>query len=354
MHRSLCGLYSKQPRNLRDTLNDGIQREVVERMAKIAPAEVTPRGFGLAWVLEFPPAAWERTLGAMLDESGVERRMNHAVTRVQRDGRRIAAVEIGDRERIAASVVIDCSGGRALELAGVEAVQPIDEVQIRNLAGYAMRLAGLGGDGEMLRLQTPYVLAKAVDARRLPALARFTVFYTGPGEGEGVCKLAIGAATMSSEEVMRFAGGVIDELRRELPGFGSARIVEASMRPVARDGRRLRGIATVTEDDVLNARRRDGEVVHAWWPIERWSATDGPSYGFGPAGEHYDIPLDALRSAAVENLLAAGMCASATHGAMGSMRVSGISLATGAMAGRFAAKLIAASTSSGRDSRRAT
>jgi hypothetical protein len=70
--------------------------------------------------------------------------------------------------------------------------------------------------------------------------------------------------------------------------------------------------------------------------MERWDISDGPCYLYPPAGEHYDIPQEALRSAAIENLFAAGTCISATSGASASTRASGICLATGDAAGKLA------------------
>jgi len=117
-----------------------------------------------------------------------------------------------------------------------------------------------------------------------------------------------------------------------------ATISEISPRILPRDGRRLLGRYTLTEDDVLTARQHGGDSVKAWWPAERWDAASGPSYAYPPIGRPYDIPLDALRSSAIDNLFVAGNTISATAGAAASSRASGICLATGAAAGEIAAE----------------
>jgi hypothetical protein len=104
-----------------------------------------------------------------------------------------------------------------------------------------------------------------------------------------------------------------------------------------RDGRRLKGKAIVTEDDVLQARQISPDAVHAWWPIEHWDISTGPAHAYPPEGQHYDIPDEAFQSAVIENLFAAGTCVSATAQAAASIRASGICLATGEAAGRVAA-----------------
>jgi 2-polyprenyl-6-methoxyphenol hydroxylase-like FAD-dependent oxidoreductase len=343
MHRCMCGLYSRAPQNALDTLNGSAQRNIIERMLRKAPSSVLPRQFGKAWVLEFAASAWETSLSEICADARIDLQMNCRVTAVHRQGPRLTAIQVEDpaSHRINARMVIDCTGGgHVMRLAGDDAFQTPDESAGRTLCGFAVRLAGLGGDPEMLRLQAPYVLAQAVNKGVLPRTARFTVFYPGPGQGEGICKLAVNPDELPAGQAESFADQVVEHLVREIPGFSAARIVDRSPRILPRDGLRLRGKYVVTEDDVLQGRKYGPDAVHAWWPIERWDISQGPSYAYPPVGEHYDIPLDALRCAAVENLLAAGTCLSASSGAAASIRASGICLATGDAAGRLAASCL--------------
>jgi FAD dependent oxidoreductase len=339
LHRSLCGLYSAAPNSPLDTLNNGVQRDLVARMMSKALSLVVPRQLGPAWVLEFPTSAWESALADICSESRIDLRLGTRVLNVRRDAHRIHSIQIGGRETewIEPCALIDCTGGgQLLQLIGDDVMQPPDQSPM--LGGYAVRWADLRGDLEMLRLQTPYVLAQAVLAGLLPPAARFTVFHPGPGDGEGVCKLAIDPNEFSPEQVEPFVTATLEHLRRELPVFASAKIVERSPHALRRDGRRLLGKTTVTESDVLTARRHGQGAVHAWWPIERWDALTGPTYAYPPPGQHYDIPPDALRSGTIENLFAAGACLAATAPAAASLRASGICLATGESAGTLAAE----------------
>jgi len=338
MHRCICGLYSAPPTSATDTLNDGAQRWVVERMLRLAPDAVKPRLFGKAWVLEFPPDAWEPALFELCDKARVQRRAGTQVTAVQREGDQITSLELqGDSpDPIEPDVVIDCTGGgMLLQLAGDDAVQPINPTAEPMLGGYAVRLAGLSGELELLRLQIPYTLTVAVQKGDLPKLARFTVFYPGPGAGEGVCKFAVKLADASADHIEQ----VLAYLQREVTAFAGATVIECSPHALSRDGRRLNGKYVVTEQDVMSARKFGDAAVHAWWPAERWDAENGPNYAYPPAGDHYDISDDAMKSATIKNLLAAGNCLSATAGAAASLRASGICLATGAAAGRIAVEM---------------
>ncbi|HEY1922917.1 MAG TPA: FAD-dependent oxidoreductase [Tepidisphaeraceae bacterium] len=341
MHRCMCGLYSGPPKNVLDTLN-GSQCNIIERMLRKEAASVMPRQLGKAWVLEFPASAWEAALAETCAESKIDLRMGSRVTAVQREGSHLSAVQLEGpgANWITARVFIDCTGGgHMLLLAGQDAYLPPDDSTTRMLGGYAIRFAGLGGDPDLLRLQTPFALAKAVEKGTLPPTARFTAFYPGPGAGEGVCKLAVNPDEAGAALAESFADQIVEVLKREIAGFSTARVTEKSPRILPRDGLRLRGKYILTEDNVLQARKFGADAVHAWWPIEKWDATRGPTYAYPPTGDHYDIPPDTLQSAVIDNLLAAGCCLSATAGAAASSRASGICLATGDAAGRLAASL---------------
>jgi glycine/D-amino acid oxidase-like deaminating enzyme len=344
MHRTLCGLYAAAPRDALDVLNEGLQHSMVARMLRQEPALIFPRQLGRAWVLEFPTSAWEAALADICSEAKVEIQLGSRVTAVRRDGTRLTAIQLdgATQDWIDAKVVIDCTGdGGVLQLAGEDVLLPLEPAAGRMLGGFALRLAGLSGDLEFLRLQIPYVLAHAVERGVLPASARFTLFYPGPGDGEGVCKLAIPPDDFTSGRAERFAERVLEFLIKEVSEFAAACVIEKSPRAMPRDGRRLRGKFVISETDVRTARRHGPDAVHAWWPLEHWDVAKGPTYAYPPPGEHYDIPDEALRCNSVENLLAAGACLSATAAAATSIRAAGICLATGAAAGRLAALLLA-------------
>ena len=107
-----------------------------------------------------------------------------------------------------------------------------------------------------------------------------------------------------------------------------------------RESRRVVGRYRLTREDVLGARRFTDGVARAAWPIELWrEATAGAQYEYLADGEWYDVPLGCLQSGAIKNLFMAGRCLSGTSEALGSARVIGTCLATGAAAGREAARV---------------
>ena len=342
MHRSMCGLYSRTPRDPLDTLNDGAQRDVVRRMLDKDPPYVRPREMGKAWVLEFPTALWESSLAQIVAESNADLRLNSRVTELRRESNRITGFLLSPSSQwITPKILIDCTGaGHVLNLAGKDTYQPPEPPDERMLAGFCIRLSNITGDPELLRLQIPYFLAQAVEKNLLPPTARFTSFYPGPAQGEGVCKLALNLASTSPSQARALADQLFAHLITPIPALASSQIIEYSASILPRDGLRIFGKYTLTEQDVLQSRRHGPGSVHAWWPVEKWHISTGPTYAYPEVGQHYDIPPDALRSATIENLLAAGTCLSATASAAASSRASGICLATGHAAGKLALTIL--------------
>jgi hypothetical protein len=102
-----------------------------------------------------------------------------------------------------------------------------------------------------------------------------------------------------------------------------------------RETRRAVGRVEVTREDVLSGRRRRDEVALSSWPIELWEDHRRPRYEYpeGPCS----VPLGALVSKSHAMLGMAGRCLSATHEALGALRVIGTALATGEAIGVAAA-----------------
>jgi hypothetical protein len=127
--------------------------------------------------------------------------------------------------------------------------------------------------------------------------------------------------------------------RKYIPGFANARVVEIARQIGVRETRRIEGLYTLSEDDVLNCRQFDDAIAQCCYAID---VHDPQSTGTRlvelPRGEHFDIPLRCLipRDGA-PNLIYAGRCISADQAAMSSFRVSPGVMAIGEAAGVTAA-----------------
>ena len=129
-----------------------------------------------------------------------------------------------------------------------------------------------------------------------------------------------------------------DFFRARIPGMERSHIVRMAERPYLREGRRLMGLYQLTGGDVVRAVQTDDSVARGWYPIDLHVASSGATrLGYVPAGKWYSIPYRCLVARDIDNLLMAGRCLSATHEALGSVRVSPASMAVGQAAGIAAA-----------------
>ncbi|MCK0146014.1 FAD-dependent oxidoreductase [Arenibacter sp. F26102] len=108
-----------------------------------------------------------------------------------------------------------------------------------------------------------------------------------------------------------------------------------------REGRRIKGQYTVTENDLIIGKKHDDNVCTVTFPVDVHSLTEeesnsGKEYGRGIKSKPYDIPIRALISKDKENLLMAGRNISGDFIAFSSYRVTGNAVAMGEAAGEYA------------------
>jgi len=156
--------------------------------------------------------------------------------------------------------------------------------------------------------------------------------------------------TRAEREGRDQAWQVADFYRKCVPGCEESYLLDTSQHLGVRSSRRIRGIETVTAEDVIEFRKHpDGIARGSWnidvWPAESYTApaADRDSARYKDraarlqAGEYYDIRYGALVAKGVDNLLVAGRCLSADHIAESSLRIQQTCMATGEAAGTAAA-----------------
>ncbi len=107
-----------------------------------------------------------------------------------------------------------------------------------------------------------------------------------------------------------------------------------------REGRRINGLYHVTEQDLKNGARHADAVCRVHFGVDIHSTNPKANKGQEEpniAMRPYDIPLRALITSDVDNLLTAGRCLSGDFIAHSSYRVTGTAVATGQAAGAAAA-----------------
>jgi hypothetical protein len=134
---------------------------------------------------------------------------------------------------------------------------------------------------------------------------------------------------------------IFEFLRRHCPGFEDAIRMDASPQIGVRETRHVKGLYTITTDDLARQRDFPDPVALGGYPIDI-HASDGAETAaiHFEQGTTYQIPMRALLVATPDNLVIAGRCISATHEAMAAFRVTPIAMAIGQAAGTIAATAV--------------
>lgn len=139
-------------------------------------------------------------------------------------------------------------------------------------------------------------------------------------------------------------------LRRNFAAYENSVLIDVASHLGVREGRRIRGLATLTEEMVLGAAKcADGVSRCSWYldlhdgqdkhPLEEYRAARRP-----PDGDYYEIPYGCLVPLEADGLLVAGRCVSSTRAANGSLRLQPTCMNLGQAAGTAAALCLAAGT----------
>lgn len=339
LHRTICGLYANDPRPGGGApgalLNaGGLTGEIGERLLRQAPGQ-RPFRLGKVDVLPYEPAQLQLVYSQLLQaESRLRVRFGAEVQEVCCEQGRVTAV-MAAGDVIVPRQVVDCSGTGVIIRRDPAWHEPPPATGCQ-LAGYVIQFDGVDGNDDILPIKIPYALRQGVDSGRLPAVLRFTSFVSGKARNAGWCKMSVpaGSSLVAARELAR---QLVAFLREALPALRNARIVGQSPEVLEREGPRLRGLYTLTADDILEAREFEDTVVRNAWPIELWDPRTGPTCRYLEPGQSHGIPLRCLKAAAAENLYCAGRCISVTHEALASTRVMGTCMALGEAAGRAAA-----------------
>ena len=343
LHRHICGLYLNGTAEPEHTLNPGLQREIITRLAALSPSN-RPLQMGRVWVLPFKSAHLRSVYETIAsDEPNLTVHFSSTVESLACDAERVVAVNIRTPDASIAlhpAAIIDATGsGEIIRLSGTPfGLAPESE---RQLAGCTIHIDNIEGDRELLGVKMAWALARlsASETRGLPLFAGFA---PGPDADDGFCKFSL-QSTAGPQDHATLA----DRLTRlhallaaRLPELAHSRVLAGSPR-MEREGIRLAGQWELDETSLVAARKFSDGVARSAWPIEFWGPSDAvPRYSYPPDGDYADIPARCLRSRAIANLFAGGRCISASSRALASTRVMGTCMALGEAAGLQAALFV--------------
>jgi len=165
------------------------------------------------------------------------------------------------------------------------------------------------------------------------------VWRGNTSRGQGLAGTSAEDLSKAELEGRRQVFELLAFFRKYFPGFKNATLVDTATQIGVRETRRLIGEYMLTADDLISGRSFDDVVALYGYPIDIHSpneVTTEFSKEFHTANI-YQLPYRILVPKETEGLLVAGRCVSATHEALGAIRVMPCAFALGQAAGAGAA-----------------
>ncbi len=333
----------------------GIMREIIAELDRRgARATRVPGGRDFTYDVEQMKLLLER----LALQAGVRVRLHTRVVATAREGRRLRAVfteSKSGREAWAGKVFVDATGDgdlSALAGCGFDLGRPgSGECQPMSLLALitgleADAIAEFIGGGlyePKQRLFAEFKRAGVTPSYTAPILFRiYDDLFAFIGNHEyGVSALDAGEITAATLRARAEVHSLVDALRALGGPWGRMRIVATADQIGVREGRRIHGLYTVGEADLVAGARHEDAVCRANFGIDVHSTNKSRGGSYEPANrtrtQPYDIPLRALIARDMDNLLLAGRCISGDFLAHSSYRVTGTAVALGQGAGAAAA-----------------
>jgi hypothetical protein len=370
----------------------GIGAELFERLTAAGAAFADRPDKQVGSVTVADPVALQHVLLTMLVEADVRFLLHAFCVDALMDGCRIRGVVVADKaglERVPAGAIVDATGdGDIAARAGAQfvlgrqtdgAMQPVTRIfrmagvdlgeMFRYLRQHPEEMGlpdGWEGGADYLAddLEVPSVVMDAFPGLVAEARAAGTLtvprdrigIETGPVPGvvtinatrvHGVDGTDPDALSRAEVETQRQMYEVFQFLRRSVPGFGRAWLLDSSYQVGVRESRHIVGGYVLALDDVLSGREFADTVARGAYPLDVHDVRPGAEVlgrkvGGGGVSlrrveRAYGIPFRCLIPLGIDGLVVGGRAISASHEAAASARGQAVCMATGHAAGTIAA-----------------
>jgi glycine/D-amino acid oxidase-like deaminating enzyme len=337
---TFCGLYSNGPAPR--LVTHGIAERILADLGRDGALHPM-RGRRNTVIVQYKVQALGRWIEAAIREAGVVPLLSAVLRGVEREGRRLRALELATRYgdvRVEAPAFVDASGDAALAWnAGLPVREPtmplygtlmftLEDVDRAALAAlsFAAVHARLRTKGAAhgLRRADGFVFAFPGEAAKADEVLVNMTHIETPLDPVGASRMAL--------EGRDQADRLVGFLRAEFPAVFARARVRAYGLPGIRQTRWIEGRHHLTTDEVRRGVAFADRVARCSWPIELHDHVDGVFWEeFGDDHMHY-VPLGAMLSPEADNLVAAGRCIDGDPAALSSVRVMGPCIAMGAAA----------------------
>lgn len=341
------GFYT--PGEKKQRLIGGIPWEVVSNLTKENACFERPNTYGAGTGITYDVEKLKVVYEEMTLRAGVKLLYHTYACLVEMDGPSISAIVVANKNgltKIKAKCYIDTSGdgdiaaraGAPFEKLDANELQSlttiffmgnvnVEEAKKTNHTELANKMKEGNRNGKYVLPRedgswhvTPNPGVIQTNMVRVPAVDATDPFTLTLAEIEG---------RKQTQEYVRF-------LKNEVPGFENAFLISTSQYIGVRETRRILGEYILKEEDVVHAAKFDDAIACCGAPIEDHTSGTGTRWAYVQGDGYYHIPFRSLIPKQVNNLLVAGRCLSATHGAHASARNSAQCMAMGQATGTAA------------------
>jgi hypothetical protein len=145
------------------------------------------------------------------------------------------------------------------------------------------------------------------------------------------------ALTKAEMEGRKQVQQYVQFMKAKISGFENAFLISTSQHIGVRETRKIAGHYLLTEEDVVSGRKFPDSIACCGAPVEDHHPGEGTRWVYVANEGYYHIPYRSLVPKTLKNVIVAGRCLSATHGAQASARNSAQAMAMGQAAGTAAA-----------------
>jgi ribulose 1,5-bisphosphate synthetase/thiazole synthase len=324
---SFNGFRNEHPPNHVQTVR-GIAQELVDRLRQAGGAcACTAHGhFGelqpgeCPYAVSFDSEMLKQVALEMICEAGIDLMLHTTFSDALTEERKVSAIIVENksgRQAIVGSIYVDTTGDGDLAARAGARYEKVEKVGQRMM-------------GMTLMYRVTGIPQPAENERRLWVNGLTTRWGPGVGEVDGSNAADLTAAEIKARRALK------EHLKHLQQQFPDTKLVETATVIGIRETRRIVGLYTITEDDVLTGRPQPDSIAVSSNPVPGY-------YGKRRFLEHlgFEIPYRSLVPADLDNMLLAGRCISASQPAFQSARSMAPLMAISQASGTAAAICVA-------------
>lgn len=300
---------------------------------------------------KFNDLSWETfkfVFDDMVTEAGVDVLFHTTAFEITKENRVIKSVKVATKSGVMeffADFFIDASGdGELIAMAGCDYQLGRESDGFCQPMTTCFRLSGVDLDKfaeekpDLQKLYNKYQLENKITNPRENILV-----FTGIGDGilhfnttrivkhNPVDPFEITKAEISAR---RQVNEMVEFLKKNSEAFRKSSLVYIANHIGVRESRKLKGVHILTEDELRACKFFEDTIALGNYDIDIHNPTGTGTYiYFFPDGAYYSIPYRSLLPKEYDNMLVAGRCLSADHGAHSAVRVMPICACMGEAAG---------------------